>query len=234
MSRRGSTNYTKRDVGCSMPDCDIWTSVVMPKDYDYSTPTFTCGFCSAKEIASLKKTIEESQHDARQQEKVKPSYADLARSITEPVICATLVREVQAEEKRQHEKSTNLVIKGLAQTDCKPDADILQKLATDLSVEIKQEEVSVKRTANKEGLSKSNVMIVTFKNLNTRNALLRKGKELRHLVEYKDVYINPDLTKAEQAKQFELRCLLRQNRKDHPDKRWYIRNNQVMSCALPS
>ena len=58
----------------------------------------------------------------------------------------------KAEEKRQHEKSTNLVIKGLAQTDCKPDADILQKLATDLSVEIKQEEISVKRTANKESL----------------------------------------------------------------------------------
>lgn len=201
----------------------------MPKDFDHTSPAFVCGFCAASQISALQRTIEDQQ-----QQQSKPSFADVAKSIKEPSICATLVNEVQAEERRQQEKRMNLLVRGMVPNENLSDSDSVKQMANDVGVVLPSEEFTVKRIPPKTGQPDRNLILVTFKDAQKRMALLRKSKELRHQVLYTDVFINPDLTKAEQAKQYELRQLLRKQRTDEPNKKWFIRNNKVLSTAIES
>ena len=105
----------------------------------------------------------------------------------------------------------------------------MHEISGKLSVELSPSDFSVKRVPPKEG-QKRNLLIVSFNDTVKRLALLRKSKKLREFSEYAGIFINPDLTRVEQQKQFELRQELREKRASQPDKAWIIRNDRVI-CA---
>ena len=217
-----SANYAKKEIRCSNGECDIWTCIVTPKSFTDFTG-FICGFCSAKELLKLKQALEE------QSKSTTVSYAEITKNFKDTSVCAALADEVKTEEKRQKAKSANLVFHGVKPPTDKSDVNLVHEISGKLSVELSPSDFSVKRVPPKEG-QKRNLLIVSFNDTVKRLALLRKAKKLREFSEYAGIFINPDLTRAEQQKQFELRQELREKRASQPDKAWIIRNDRVI-CA---
>ena len=60
-----------------------------------------------------------------------------------------------------------------------------------------------------------------------RNKLLIHAKKHKDIVDYKDVYINKDLTKSQPEQQKNLRQELRNKRNKNPTKTFTIKHDQV-------
>ena len=240
-TRRNSSNYVTKDIGCSNGDCDVWTKVTIAKNFDDSLD-FLCGFCAASELTKLRLNLTETKSTNN-----ASSYADITRSFKDPTVsaaladeitqslkvpsvCASIIDKVQLEERLQKAKSANLVIHGVNPPEEGDTADsaFVRKLGATLSVDLTPDSFNVKRVPTKPGRDK-HVMIVTFVDLNQRLSLLRKAKDLRDFSDYAGIFINPDLTHAERQKQFELRQQLRCKRASDPHKTWIIQGNRVVS-----
>ena len=70
---------------------------------------------------------------------------------------------------------------------------------------------------------------VTFSSTALISQILRKARNLKTTAEYQAVFISPDLTPEERAKQRELILELKKRYAETPDMRHYIRGGKVLS-----
>ena len=78
---------------------------------------------------------------------------------------------------------------------------------------------------NEDGLQ---MLLVTLGSADERNNLLKKARLLRDKEKYKNIFLQPDLTKDERARQYTLRCDLRKIREENPDNEYIIRAGKVV------
>ena len=71
---------------------------------------------------------------------------------------------------------------------------------------------------------------VELKALSDKKMILSRAKQLRNSTHttYSNVYIRPDLTKAQLTEAKNLRATLKEMRQEHPDKKWTIRYNKII------
>ena len=99
-------------------------------------------------------------------------------------------------------------------------------LANNIGVELTTDDFTTRRfgEANK-------VMEIKLNEKKKKAEILRNCRKLRDLTFYKGVFINPDLTKPERQQQFELRQLLKEQRKNNPEKTWKIYKNAIIETT---
>ena len=78
---------------------------------------------------------------------------------------------------------------------------------------------------NEDGLQ---MLLVTLGSADERNNLLKKARLLRDKEKYKNMFLQPDLTKDERARQYTLRCDLRKIREENPENEYIIRAGKVV------
>ena len=71
-------------------------------------------------------------------------------------------------------------------------------------------------------------MIVTLTDHGKRREIMTKAKTLKTSTQFKDVFIEPDMTTAEREEQYQLRQKLRKTRADNPDKDFRIKSGQII------
>ena len=101
-----------------------------------------------------------------------------------------------------------------------------KRLQKDLQTELSFDEV----TCTKIGRDK-NWILMTLRNSQKRKNLLTGSIILKESPKCSKTYINPDYTKLEQQKQFNLLCELRHKRIDQPNKQWIISRNKIVEKA---
>ena len=115
------------------------------------------------------------------------------------------------ETKNQNKKEKNLIVFGIPEsTETEPQAKIdsdktaietiLEKIGVDVSMN-NTKIIRFKRKAN----STQGIVLVECENVEKKVEILRAARKLRESAEHKNVYINQDLTEAEQAEDKKLR-----------------------------
>lgn len=158
--------------------------------------------------------------------KAAPTYASFFKDEASK---ATLLTSLNNETKQQDLKKSNIVLTGVplpAANNPNTDSNIFQELATDLECDLTNIQFSTKRVGkiNEQNCQKIIIKITPEK----RAELVRKSKQLRDLDKWNNVYLNPDLTKAQQEAQYLLRCELRNKIAAEPNKRWVISRNRIV------
>jgi hypothetical protein len=158
-----------------------------------------------------------------------PSFADILREGKGSVSqIASLVRR---EEEAHEEKKDRLIVRGLKldEKDESGDEQVVRAVAEELGVSIDGVRLEVKRVGKGDRPPLVSVKLPSHQRLQ----LLREAKNLRQKEHYKEVYINPDRTPGEMHADYLLRCELRKQKQDHPDRSWMIRRGAVVERDFP-
>ena len=73
------------------------------------------------------------------------------------------------------------------------------------------------------------ILRVEFDDVKTKWEILKNARNLQNSMNYQEVYINMDLTKEQQERNFQLRTKLRTLRTTQPDRIHYIKFDEVHS-----
>ena len=171
------------------------------------------------------------------QQNVK-TFSSLFKSHTQNE--AIQLQALNSETKNQESRRMNFIITGLdissediSSENChtvsaqEKDAQIVAEIARDLEIELKGFVPQVKRFDQN-----NNKKIHVTSTVDIQREFVRKAKQLRNFDRWKNVYINPDLTKAQQEEQYLLRKALREAKLRDPSKDWIIRNHSIVTRPM--
>lgn len=152
----------------------------------------------------------------------KPTFASLFKT---DAVKATLLTSLNREKTEQDAKRSNIVISGIPVSDT-PDIDLVKEISVEVGCDLSTIEITTRRigTAGR---------ILVKLNPEKRKELLEKAKRLRTNERSINVYINPDLTRAQAHQQYLLRCELRRKKISEPTKKWVIARGRVMTDSRP-
>ena len=161
------------------------------------------------------------------------SYSEAVESAKGPKTASVSVKEVQKVVQNvveAEDRSKNIIFFGLKEAD---DEDI--NVIIDEALEIvgcKPRHESVRIGFKKQTEPDSNkhrpVKVSVASSAHVM-AILRSAKRLKSVERFKNVFISPDRTTEERKSRREAVALLRKKTLDNPDKRFFIRNNKVLS-----
>ena len=147
------------------------------------------------------------------------TFASLFKSKTNNE--AVHLKALNNEKSAQEHKAKNIIVSGIP-TSNKSDSETIKQLATDLKIEIPS---AVNISTRRIGKEKHLVCATTTTEL--QKQFIKQAKNLRKMPKWNNIYINPDLTIAQLEEQYLLRKLLREKKKEEPDKEWVIKNGTV-------
>ena len=156
--------------------------------------------------------------------------SNISNIVSDKTTCAAIAKEITEEGKRQSSKENNLVIKGIIQSD--EDNELVHKILTELKLELTVTVKDVKRIGRPDkdtGLKP--LLLIELADKTEKLRVLKEANKLKNNDAYKNVYINPDLTRTEMESQFNLRAELKKRRNEKPDDIHYIRDDNIISHA---
>ena len=235
--KRPNTNdieYSDQSVECSTPNCQIWTSISVPKDYP-QPDNFCCGFCSAKVILKLEQekdsdqkkillleqtqmeTIKRAEEEPRTQPEPRMNYAQAAKGIAQ-------------EQSEQKKRALNVIIRGTKPVSPTMDRELVLKIAEASKTTLTNEDIKeVKRVGNK-GENEYQLLLVVMKDEKTKWKLIAASKALKQTSEFEHVFINPNLTRNEQEQQHMLRKKLKETRDGDKAQNYKIYRGNIIKC----
>lgn len=135
--------------------------------------------------------------------------------IINSTLCQSVVSAVYVEQHIKDQRSNSFIITGLpVEHDIDDDTKVKHICKNDLHINIDTDLVKVKRIGTPRS-DKIQPVVVILKHKDTAQEIIKKARLLRKsLSEYirSSVFINPNLTKAESAAAYELRCKRRQSK----------------------
>ena len=138
-----------------------------------------------------------------------------AAGVTNSTLCQSVVSAVYVEQHRKDQRSNSFIMTGLpVEHDIDDDTKVKHICKTNLNIDIDTNVVKVKRIGTLRP-DKIQPVVVTLKHKDVAQDIIKKARLLRNsLSEYirASVFINPNLTKAESAAAYELRCKRRQSK----------------------
>ena len=179
------------------------------------------------ELENAKNDINELKQQVREL-KAQPQHKTFSSLFQEkdapPVLnVATISKVIKHEQNSMASRKNNIVIKGLQKQgeELTPVKDLCESLQVDITgVEMTQRWINTKE-------DKPSKVIVKI-GAEKRTELLRKAKQLRNLSRYKKVFINPDLTRAEEEANYYLRQKLKEERLARPNDDLVIRRGRIV------
>ena len=126
--------------------------------------------------------------------------------------CNAIGDTVKELELREH-KSRNIIVKGLEEAD-NEDSEMcrIESLLSDLGTELKRDNIErtfrIKKKSENDNDDYKNYnrpVIVRFKTVDDKDAVLKNSRNAMNFPKYKNVYINRDLTQMESEELFNLR-----------------------------
>lgn len=142
---------------------------------------------------------------------------------------ATVLRALNQEKEDQEAKRKNVVIKGLTiPSTSSNDLNTVTEIISDLNCNIGSISPTIKRTG------KNNDLLIVTLTEEKSSYLIRNAKNLRNFEKWSNVFLNPDLTRAQSETQYLLRQALKEKKKSEPDKTWIIKNNKIQAKKSPT
>lgn len=151
--------------------------------------------------------------------------------------------EVMEEKEDKQERIKNVVIYNLKERDTnnlnwreqkqQDQAVCMDIFANELNVEEAQVVEAVRlgkpRPGDQEGEQKPRPLLVKLTEVHTKWEIVKKAKNLKEATkeEHKKVFVSPDLTQKERAKEKELRECLKEKR-ESGERGWYINKGKLM------
>ena len=136
---------------------------------------------------------------------------------------ADLVKNVQTEHRMQVRKEKNLVIYGTVPEG--KDVELVSEILVELD-NVKGK-FYVKRIGGKKDGSGEQIMLLMCENIEMKNSILRKSRNLKDNSKFSSVFIYPDLTKEERLAGYLLRQEFAKQRVEQPDSEWVIKKGEV-------
>ena len=132
-----------------------------------------------------------------------------------------------SEQKIIEQKSSNLILTGTKGDGSVSDMQLVTSICTELEVKIAEKDFITRRIGNAHAETGFQILQIKFNSGEHRKALLQRAKKLRESLNFKNVYIQPDLTKSEREMQFKLREEKRRLQAENPRKSYRIKNGHV-------
>jgi hypothetical protein len=157
---------------------------------------------------------------------MKPTFASILKKDLTDASAAQVVNMVRKEQKSQEMRANNVIISGV-------DTTSIETAKAEVAAVLSELEVNIPNTDLKATLiGRSNQRVKVTLPPETRARLLQRCIELRTKEKYKNVFVNKDLTPAEQQLEYEQRCALRNELRkrtaDNPGKAFAIRKRRVI------
>lgn len=185
------------------------------------------------EIRELNLKINKTNHE-NEAKCIPKSFASLFTQSTSSVTKSTILKSLNQEKNDQAKRQNNLIVSGIPIAKSEQnDLQVINELMKDLDIPQPREEIITQRFGKHNETTNSKKIKITLPQ-ETRQQLIKKAKDLRMLPRWNNIYINFDLTPAQQEEQYNLRCELRNNILKEPNKRWIIKNGVVMEKKLTS
>ena len=140
---------------------------------------------------------------------------------------ATLFTEFQQQQSRIDAKRLNLIVKWTKPSDNCAGYDIVEKIGNEIAVSLLSSDVQCKWIGKPQLDTGNQLLLLKFKEMIKRNQFLRKSVALRDCENFDNVYVSPDLIKAERVQQYNLRLQNRQLESQNSAKTYKIRRGRV-------
>lgn len=144
---------------------------------------------------------------------------------------ANILNTLDKERQAQDNKKYNLVITGVSLPDDPThaeihDQDVVKAMAQDLNINLDNTKFTTRRVGkiNDNNCHKIVLRMITDK----RKDFLKKARDLRLKPRWENIYINPDLTRAQEEAQYILRVELREKRQAEHTKKWIIKRGKIV------
>ena len=186
----------------------------IPAELNVDDCDFLCGFCSARKLNELTKAADQ--------------IPTIQAAQKNPINYAGAVKGIRREEDEQAKKARNVIIRGTKPSE--NEKDLVVDIASKAKLNINSDAIEdVKRIGNpnEQGLQ---TLLVIFKEEKTKWKMIGASKGLKDVPHYKAVFINPDLTPAEQQEQWNLRRELKRQREANTNKKFIIRKGAVVEA----
>ena len=161
------------------------------------------------------------------------SYSEAVKSAKGPKTASVSVKEVQKVVQNVVEaddRSKNIIVFGLKESDDEDINVIIDEVLENVGCKPRHESVRIGFKKQTEADSnKRRPVKVSVASSAHAIAILRSAKRLKSVERFKNVFISPDRTTEERKSRREAVALLRKKTLDNPDKRFFIRNNKVLS-----
>ena len=224
----------------------IWASVWIP---DKLVPTtkkkpFICGFCSQAIVAQLDTILQtlkalegqitcirETQITAADQtmeQRITALESQQPQKLDEKPSYATILRNIRQEEKLQQSKEKNIIVTGVPTDGNTDDMGKVYEILTE-TTRIDPGQIKKVTRINTKRENAKHILRVELDDPRTKWEIIKNARKLRNNSNYREVYINLDLTKEQQERNFQLRTKLRTLRTTQPDKIHYIKFDEVHS-----
>ena len=131
---------------------------------------------------------------------------------------ATLSAEIQQEQSRKDAKRLNLIVKRTKPSDNSAGYDIFEKIAycRKVDVSLVSSDVQCKWIGKTQRYTGNQLLLLKFKEMIKRNQFQRELIAFRDCKNFDNVFVSPDLAKAERVQQYNLRLQKRQLESQNP------------------
>ena len=190
----------------------------------YLQDDFLCRFCSSKtekRVKALESEVEELK------KMISPENTKSISAPAKPTRYSEILKNLKSEEREQERRACNVIISGSKAAE--NGKELLQNILHETKT-VATDGLTTKRIGkvNEDGLQ---MLLVTIGSADEGNNLLKKARLLRDKEKYKNIFLQPDLTKDERAREYTLRCDLRKIREENPDNEYIIRAGKVVEKA---
>ena len=161
------------------------------------------------------------------------SYSEAVKSANAPKAASVSVEEVQKVVQnvvKAEDRSKNIIVFGLKEADDEDINVIIDEVLENVGCKPRHESVRIgfKKQTEADSNKHRPVKVSVISSAHAI-AILRSAKRLKSVERFKNVFISPDRTTEERKSRREAVTLLRVKMEENPDKRFYIRNNKVLS-----
>lgn len=223
--------YKDTWLGCSGPGCGVWQQVRVEENWEAEAAAdFYCGVCAGLRVDRLKKELEnlkqvheelkrnitiETQRKMSEEEVEKKTYRQalegLRKSVEEgkQIVTKKLQEEVRVEVKRTTEeemRKKRIVLFGLKENEVANLNASVEGVLNTLSIASKP--VSVTKFSNKNKKEGWNApVMVEFSSERERMQVLERKSLLKDTEDYRDVFLEMDLSREEREERKKTRVL---------------------------
>ena len=183
--------------------------------------------CKSEKLESLEKVVKSSVANSVKEEFKSYSSVVSSSQPTAPTFCPealkTVVQTVVAEEDR----SRNLLVFGLPEGD----GEELETKVSEIFEEVGQKpKLEAQRIGKKktDGATTRPVKVCVSSSLIVQQ-ILSNARNLRQSAKFKTVFLSPDRSPEERESRRELIASMRARALEEPDKKFYIREGQILS-----
>ncbi len=201
--------YVMHRQECSKEGCCILIPIYIPRtitDHFVIDRKRICGACTAEEFERVTAQLMEigkgmdgiiaAVVEVKKSKDATPSGVPMTVQSAPDV--STLLTQVRSEKKAQEKKVTNVIISGT-----KPEEDdkmVVKRLADVLEIDI-DSGYTTRRVGEKKEDGQQ-LLLVDCKTEACQQLFLVASRKLKETEEYKEIYVNPDLSKEERNAQY--------------------------------